>query len=379
MKRILYLSTHSFDDIGAFSGTNRRIFDALKELADYQVDYYQASPNPFIRFFIRSIGWVFRVLLGEEFQTGLEERFYPSICRRTLHYLTRRKYDAVICWQICFGGVFNKFDGEKFFFADSTYHKIVPYYGWKVSKKQFTRVDESQHKLLLHANQFWCFSSFFIDDAKNYYGMSEMRIRPFRFFPTIIGKTNESGSSDPGVLNLLLVGTNYIDKGVPIALEAVRILNEKKDICSHIDIVGVQEEEGSFNRYATFHGRISQFAEPERFAGFFAKADIYFMPTLHECAGIVFAEAASYGIPSVSYRTGGVPDYVSEGISGFLLPEGSSAEEFAELIATKLATKKQRAEISKTTLEFFSHSLSREVFKEHATKCLAEIFEGEKC
>ena len=373
MNRILYLSTHRFEDIGAFSGTNRRIFDALKEMNNYVVDYYRANPNPFIRFFVRSIGWVSRVLLHKEFQTGLEERYYPSICRRTLRYLKKHKYDAIMCWQICFGGVFKRFGGKKIFFADSTYHKIVPYYQWKVPVKQFMRVDASQQKLLLSSNQFWCFSSYFIEDAAKYYGLPEYRIRSFLFFPTIAVGTKNRASSE--VLNLLLVGTNYIDKGVPIALEAVRILNEKMDLPSHIDIVGVDGTGGGSSRYATFHGRVSQFAELKRFADFFGNADVYFMPTLHECAGIVFAEAASYGIPSVSYRTGGVPDYVEDGVSGFLLPEGSPAEAFAELIATKLGTKHQRDELSKTTLEFFAENLSRTVFMVRASNALAELFE----
>ena len=376
MKRILYLSTHRFEDIGAFSGTNRRIFDALTELDTYEVDYYQASPNRFIRFLVRSIGRVSRVFFHKEFQTGLEERYYPSICRRTLCHLKKHKYDAIVCWQICFGGVFERFNGKKVFFADSTYHKIVPYYGWNVSHKQFKRVDESQRKLLLCSNQFWCFSSFFIEDAKKYYGLPDYRIRSFLFFPTIIERSKKSTSS--GALKLLLVGTNYIDKGVPIALETVRILNENKGVSAHIDVVGVSETGDDSSRYATFHGRVSQFAEPERFAEFFANADVYFMPTLHECAGIVFAEAASYGIPSVSYQTGGVPDYVSDGISGFVLPEGSSAEAFAELIATKLATKQQRDKISKTTLGFFTENLSRSVFKNRASKCLTDLFEEDE-
>lgn len=41
------------------------------------------------------------------------------------------------------------------------------------------------------------------------------------------------------------------------------------------------------------------------------------LPTIAECAGIVFAEASGYGIPSITYDTGGVGTYVIDGINGF--------------------------------------------------------------
>lgn len=373
-KKILYLSTHPFENIGAFSGTNRRIFDALSELEDFEVDYYQAKPNSLIRFLIRSIGFVYRNVFHKDYQTGLEERFYPSICRRALRYLSKKHYDAVICWQICFGGVFDKFHGKKIFFADSTYHAMVPYYEWDVSTKNFATVDSSQRKLLKNCNQFWCFSSYFIEDATGYYGIDKSKIISFRFFPTVVGDGKKK-ENDPGNdIRFLLVGTNYKDKGVPLAMETVKIINEKYGIKARLDVVGLCAQGEDDNKYVQFHGRVSQFKEPKRFVSFFEKADIYLMPSRHECAGIVFSEAASFGVPSVSFKTGGIPDYVKEGESGYLLKEGSSADEFASLIVSRLLKNNQLESISRSSRLYYEKTLSRDIFKEKSLACLIRLF-----
>ena len=374
-KSILYLSTYPFENKGAFSGTNRRIFDALNEIEEYRFDYYLARPNPIIKFYFRLVGFIYRFWIGRSLQTGLEELYYKSICRRTKKHLKRTHYEAIIAWQLCFGDVFVAFGGKKVFFADSTYHALVPYYRWDVTKKQFASVDESQRKLLSFCDQFWCFSSYFISDAMAYYGLDRGKIKQFRFFPTIDApKTKTPKRSD--IIRFLLVGTNYQNKGVPIAIEALKILREVYKLNVHLDVVGVDAIGNEDNRLVTFHGRVSQFSDPDRFGSFFSNADIYFMPTNHECAGIVFAEAAFCGLPVVSYRTGGVPDYVSDGVSGFLLPENATPYDFADLIAKKLASSEQRGRMSKSARAFFDQYLTKNVFVREAKLNLKELFDN---
>ena len=57
------------------------------------------------------------------------------------------------------------------------------------------------------------------------------------------------------------------------------------------------------------------------------------LPTIAECAGIVFAESSAFGLPVFSHNTGGVSNYVQDGKNGYLLPLSSSAFDFANKIA----------------------------------------------
>jgi glycosyltransferase involved in cell wall biosynthesis len=56
------------------------------------------------------------------------------------------------------------------------------------------------------------------------------------------------------------------------------------------------------------------------------------LPTRAEAAGIVFCEASAFGVPSLTLKTGGVEDYVRNGINGICLPYNSKPKDFAKSI-----------------------------------------------
>jgi eps10P len=63
-----------------------------------------------------------------------------------------------------------------------------------------------------------------------------------------------------------------------------------------------------------------------------SSSDILLLPTQAECAGIVFVEASAYSMPIFTYDTGGISNYVINGINGYRLPLKSDSYEFASKI-----------------------------------------------
>jgi glycosyltransferase involved in cell wall biosynthesis len=53
--------------------------------------------------------------------------------------------------------------------------------------------------------------------------------------------------------------------------------------------------------------------------GFFAACDVFTLPSRQEGFGLVFVEAAQYGVPSVATRVGGIPDAVCDSETGVLV------------------------------------------------------------
>ena len=51
-----------------------------------------------------------------------------------------------------------------------------------------------------------------------------------------------------------------------------------------------------------------------------SSSDILLLPTQAECAGIVFVEASAYSMPIFTHDTGGISNYVINGINGYRLP-----------------------------------------------------------
>jgi glycosyltransferase involved in cell wall biosynthesis len=137
---------------------------------------------------------------------------------------------------------------------------------------------------------------------------------------------------------LLFVGTVWAAKGGAIALDAVRQLRSAGRSV-HLDIVGsvppnLVEAEG-----VTFHGFLDKNKEVDRLRlrELFRGAHLFLLPTQFEALGIVFAEAASFALPAVSYRTGGISAMVIDGETGFLLPPGAGSERFAEAVESLMS------------------------------------------
>jgi glycosyltransferase involved in cell wall biosynthesis len=98
-------------------------------------------------------------------------------------------------------------------------------------------------------------------------------------------------------------------------------------------IVGSQPE-GELPEFVESFGFINKSSEAgtQKLIELFQVSDFFILPTIAEAAGIVFSEASSYGLPSLAYATGGVTDYVRNGVNGFCFEPGTQAGAFASEI-----------------------------------------------
>jgi len=87
----------------------------------------------------------------------------------------------------------------------------------------------------------------------------------------------------------------------------------------------------------------------------YAAADVFAWPAVNEAYGMVFLEAQASGVPVVAGRVGGVPDVVSEGITGTLVPPGDDAE-LSDAIAALLDDPDRRREMGQRARRYvFAH------------------------
>ena len=116
-------------------------------------------------------------------------------------------------------------------------------------------------------------------------------------------------------------------------------MNEKYKVKACLKIIGGKPEDRIFkNKYVKYIGKLDKNNQKEfdLFYNEFASSDLFLFPTKAECHGIVNCEAAAYGLPIFSYQTGGVPDYVIDGVNGRLLPLDARGEDFANIIFESL-------------------------------------------
>jgi glycosyltransferase involved in cell wall biosynthesis len=78
----------------------------------------------------------------------------------------------------------------------------------------------------------------------------------------------------------------------------------------------------------------------------YSAADVFVIPSLQESFGQTVTESLACGTPVVGFDTGGIPDMVRPGITGYLAPVGNAAE-LGAAIARVLDDPAASAEMSK--------------------------------
>lgn len=157
----------------------------------------------------------------------------------------------------------------------------------------------------------------------------------------------QAAPSEPrcgGALRLLFVGKEWERKGGDTALEALAALR-RMGRAATLTVVGcIPPGAGTVAglEVAGFLDKADA-GQRRRLDGLFANADFLLMPVRAECYGIVFCEAAAHGLPQIATATGGVPSIVEDGVTGRLLPPGSSGEAFAEAIVAAVADREAHA------------------------------------
>jgi glycosyltransferase involved in cell wall biosynthesis len=126
-----------------------------------------------------------------------------------------------------------------------------------------------------------------------------------------------------GACKFLFLGKEWYRKGGDIAIE---ILNELscRGLPVELHIVGCSPE-GEVPSFVKSHGELWK-RDPRQaneLDSLFQSCDFFILPTRAECFGLVFCEAAAYGLPVVTLATGGVPEVVSPDWSLALPPPPS--------------------------------------------------------
>lgn len=155
-----------------------------------------------------------------------------------------------------------------------------------------------------------------------------------------------------GALRILSVSGVKEKKGYASAIEACALFLKKHPTALQYDIVGSLSLDPTFvsrlraridalelTSVIRFHGSVDEATLQKLYHA----ADLFLLPSLHqgpyfEGFGLVFLEAAAHGVPCIGPTTGGCPEAIEHGVSGYVLdpkdPQGI-AEHMADILIHK--------------------------------------------
>lgn len=222
------------------------------------------------------------------------------------------------------------------YLSDTTFAAMVDYYfknlpSWAI--KQGNRVEK---KNLDKASKIIVSSDWAAYSVIKDYHQSPSKVNVVEFGANIddtdiIEKKYEYN----GILHLLFLGVDWIRKGGDIAVDACRFLNDS-GISAVLHIVGIKELGNDIKAlpFVNYVGFLDKNVPEEyhRLIEVIKLCHCLLLPTLAECAGIAFCESSANGLPCFTHDTGGTSNYVYNGKNGYLLPLGSTGEDFGKKI-----------------------------------------------
>ena len=161
-----------------------------------------------------------------------------------------------------------------------------------------------------------------------------------------INQMIDSRNTNPKVCKLLIIGNNWKYKGVDIAIDITKKLNEK-GFATELVIIGCRSNETNFPSYIKIVDFLDKNLKNELdiLLDYYRDAHFYIMPTLTETFGHVFCEANAFGVPAISHKTGGVPSVITNGKNGQLFEIGENIDNFCNYIIDNFENKERYKEL----------------------------------
>jgi glycosyltransferase involved in cell wall biosynthesis len=379
---LAYIAAGNAKDVHEWSGTVFFIAKALERqgINICYIDniYKTKDVGDWIRFFWKVLYKIYFKITGKKYQGDRTLKSAKKYAKKIEKRLPENI--DVIFSTSTITMAFLESNKKKIIYIDATLAAMVNYYpgfsnlcsktlneGAIIEKTAFENAD-----LLLFASD-WAAQSAIKDYKAN---PSKVKVIPF-------GANIEKEYSDTEIMNiiekrcaslktqcnLLFIGVDWKRKGGDIVLEIAKQLHSQ-NINVRLDIVGIKDMVLNLPDYITNHGFISKESEEGRnkLEKLFCSAHFFVLPTQYECFGIVFSESSSFGLPSITTKTGGTETAVKDNINGMTFALSDSPEKYTEYIKTLIINPAEYENLCHSTFNDYKQRLNWKVAGEQILK-----------
>lgn len=370
--KIGFISYTDPHDRRAFSGTCYKMFENLANIGD--VEWIPVSTRKSWKITRLPLALYNRMFPHKRIDWE-HTRIGSFLKHKRLKTAVLKKYDVLAAY-FCSNILNRKLPSFTIYLSDATFPAMVDYYpGFtdlcKWSIRQGTEIERRAMEnadAIVHASE-WARNS-----AINSLGMKPAKVYIAELGANIDDADISYRERDPGsgTLHILFLGVDWERKGGRKALDVCELLlADGIDVQLHI--VGIKELDDYVQAlpYVRFHGFLDKnnASDYSRLTDIINTCHCLLLPTIAECAGIAFVEAAAYGLPSFTHATGGTPNYVKNDINGFLLPLDSSPRLFADVIGNTYRNF-DFPRLSRSARELYEKSINWKQWTDKVRLCL---------
>jgi len=369
MKRIIFPILTNIDNVNYSSGTMYSIYNNLKL-------YYEIVPvgplkqkRPYFKLFANFL--YRRSILKKKFATVHIKSVAKYYGQQINEKIRELDYDAIFCTSTIFVPYIETHK-PIFAYTDFSFINAIDYYEfgsnlYKSNKKEALYVDKLSFKKakVTFIGSEWAknitLANYELEDAKiEVVARGANLVSPDSLEQIKYSINNRFISENK---YFLFVGVDWYRKGGDIVYDVVKQLREIGYMVN-LKIVGCQVPNhvmnSEFVSYLPFLDRKKNDDE-NMLIELFDNAFAFFMPTRAEAMGIVFAEAASFGLVSISTKTGGVEAVIEDGNTGILLNINDSVTEVVKRVLPLMNDRDLYVSYSQNSLEKFQRELNWQI------------------
>lgn len=268
------------------------------------------------------------------------------------------------------------------YFSDTTFDLMVDYYpGYtKLLSKLIKSGREIEKRSIDRADLILYTSKWAADSAVRNYHCERNKISVIPCGVNLdkvpsYSEIQNSREKDQRILKLLFSGLCWERKGGDIAFKTMIELN-RRGLHTELFVVGCQPPRQIRDEKLKVMGFLNK-NDPEKrikYQQLFINSSIFLLPTRAECFGLVFCEASAFGLPIISTDTGGVSDYVENGVSGYLLPIQANYLDYADLIQSIWSDKDRYARLCENSRNKYEKELNWDIWGEKAKDAITKAF-----
>lgn len=382
--KVAYVTQQSPDDIRTWSGLNHHIRASVARQGAEMVNV-----GPLFHW----LRWDYRIkrkwfaLTGQKMLEDREPAVMEMWAKDIHPKLAKIKPDVILTTHPYFLSKVET-DIPIVIYCDANFASLLDYYPYYAGLPKAT-IDRSHlvEKADLHRAKRVLYAC---DHAKefaiNTYGVDPAKIDVIPFGANIECDRTESDIDDyisrrpKDRCKLLFIGKVWERKGGDIAVAVAEKLNQA-GLPTTLTLMGSQPpDDRPLPDCVTKLGFINKDdpAGLKKFNDTIGESHFMIVPSRAEAFGIVFCEAASYGVPSMATATGGITTAINNGVSGQTFPLEAGPEGYVDYVLDKFKNYADYEELGRTAFNDFQTRTNWDVSGKRIYDHLAAVVEEQK-
>jgi glycosyltransferase involved in cell wall biosynthesis len=365
--KIAYVTTYDASDSRAWSGLGNYILKSLQE-SGFQTETIGNLRNQYrLRTLAKKA--FHRLLFSKRFDGDWLPELLKDYAAQAENSLARIQHDVVFS-PGTIPIAYLQSDKPVVFWTDATFAGITNFYqgSSNLCREAIRNGNKAEQQALSKCRLAIYSSDWAANSAMKFYDVDPAKIKVVPFGANITGERTLQqletilASKNFDTCKLLFLGVDWLRKGGDTALKVADILN-RRGIRTELHIAGCTPTGKKFPDYVKQHGFISKETPngEKRFNQLMTDSHFLILPSRAECYGVVFAEASSFGLPSLATNVGGIPSAIHNGKNGRTFALNEEPEHYCDDIEKILSSKKTYNDLARSSFHEYSERLNWKV------------------